>query len=195
MAELATIARPYAEALIAAGADASTVSQATVVAAVAIDAELLSFAAHPKTTDQQVFDLVVQVAGVQSLSIQVQNLLRTVIENGRLPAMAEVARQAQALLDARSGVSQAQVFSAYALDDAQIADLRTTLEKRFSRRLEISVEIDPSLIGGIRAVVGDEVLDTSVKVRLAWGGALLITLTVLVLNIIARVFFRDQGSR
>lgn len=166
MAELATIARPYAEALIAAGADASTVSQATVVAAVAIDAELLSFAAHPKTTDQQVFDLVVQVAGVQSLSIQVQNLLRTVIENGRLPAMVEIARQAQALLDARSGVSQAQVSSAYALDDAQVADLRATLEKRFNRRLEISVDIDPSLIGGVRAVVGDEVLDTSIKARL-----------------------------
>jgi len=166
MAELATIARPYAEALIAAGADAATVSQVAVAAAVATDAELLSFAAHPKTTDQQVLDLVVQVAGLQSLSPQVQNLLRTVIENGRLPAMVEIARQAQALLDARSGVSQAQVSSAYALDDAQVADLRATLEKRFNRRLEISVDIDPSLIGGVRAVVGDEVLDTSIKARL-----------------------------
>lgn len=166
MAELATIARPYAEALIAAGADAATVSQVAVVAAVATDAELLSFAAHPKTTDQQVLDLVGQVAGLQSLAPQVQNLLRTVIENGRLPAMAEIARQAQALLDAQSGVSQVQVSSAYALDDAQVADLRATLEKRFNRRLEISVDIDPSLIGGVRAVVGDEVLDTSVKARL-----------------------------
>jgi len=166
MAELATIARPYAEALIAAGADAATVSQVAVAAAVATDAELLSFAAHPKTTDQQVLDLVVQVAGLQSLSPQVQNLLRTVIENDRLPAMVEIARQAQALLDARSGVSQAQVSSAYALDDAQVADLRATLEKRFNRRLEISVDIDPSLIGGVRAVVGDEVLDTSIKARL-----------------------------
>jgi len=166
MAELATIARPYAEAFIAAGADAATVSQVAVAAAVATDAELLSFAAHPKTTDQQVLDLVVQVAGLQSLSPQVQNLLRTVIENGRLPAMVEIARQAQALLDARSGVSQAQVSSAYALDDAQVADLRATLEKRFNRRLEISVDIDPSLIGGVRAVVGDEVLDTSIKARL-----------------------------
>jgi len=166
MAELATIARPYAEALIAAGADAATVLQVAVAAAVATDAELLSFAAHPKTTDQQVLDLVVQVAGLQSLSPQVQNLLRTVIENDRLPAMVEIARQAQALLDARSGVSQAQVSSAYALDDAQVADLRATLEKRFNRRLEISVDIDPSLIGGVRAVVGDEVLDTSIKARL-----------------------------
>lgn len=70
MAELATIARPYAEALIAAGADAATVSQVAVVAAVATDAELLSFAAHPKTTDQQVLDLVGQVAGLQSLRLR-----------------------------------------------------------------------------------------------------------------------------
>ena len=165
MAELATIARPYAEALIAAGADASAVAQVAAVAAVATDADLLSFAAHPKTNDQQVLDLVVEASKL-TLVPQVNNLLQTVIENGRLPAMAEIARQAQALLDARSGVSQVQVASAYALDEAQVADLRATLEKRFNRRLEISVEIDPSLIGGVRAVVGDEVFDTSVKARL-----------------------------
>jgi F-type H+-transporting ATPase subunit delta len=40
------------------------------------------------------------------------------------------------------------------------------LEKRFARQLNVSVELQPELIGGIRVVVGDEVLDTSVKARL-----------------------------
>ena len=44
--------------------------------------------------------------------------------------------------------------------------LSSTLEKRFARKLNVSVELDASLIGGIRVVVGDEVLDTSVKARL-----------------------------
>jgi F-type H+-transporting ATPase subunit delta len=47
-----------------------------------------------------------------------------------------------------------------------LADLSGTLEKRFGRKLNVSVEIDASLIGGVRVVVGDEVLDTSVKARL-----------------------------
>ena len=46
------------------------------------------------------------------------------------------------------------------------AEVVATLERRFGRKLNASVEIDPELIGGIRAVVGDEVLDTSVKARL-----------------------------
>ena len=41
-----------------------------------------------------------------------------------------------------------------------------TLEKRFGRKLQAKVEVDPELIGGVRVVVGDEVLDTSVKARL-----------------------------
>jgi F-type H+-transporting ATPase subunit delta len=40
------------------------------------------------------------------------------------------------------------------------------LEQRFGRKLNVSVELQPDLIGGIRVVVGDEVLDTSVKARL-----------------------------
>ncbi len=165
MAELATIARPYAEALLAAGADATTVAQLHAVAHVAAEPELQSFAAHPKATPEQVFDLICAAAG-QSLAAPVQNLLRTVIENGRLAAMSEMAVQAQALLDARSGVSQARVASAFPVSDAQLQELRAVLEKRFGRKLELSVQIDASLIGGIRAVVGDEVLDTSVKARL-----------------------------
>lgn len=165
MAELATIARPYAEALLAAGADAATLAQLHAVARVAAEPELQSFAAHPKAAPEQVFDLICTATG-QALSTPVQNLLRTVIDNGRLAAMSEMATQAQALLDARSGISQARVSSAFPMDDAQLQDLRAVLEKRFGRKLELSVQIDTSLIGGIRAEVGDEVLDTSVKARL-----------------------------
>jgi len=52
------------------------------------------------------------------------------------------------------------------LDAAAKAAVTEVLEKRFSRQLQTSVVIDESLIGGVRVVVGDEVLDTSVKSRL-----------------------------
>ena len=70
------------------------------------------------------------------------------------------------LANAASGVSEAQIFSAYEISDAQLADLKASLEKRFGRKLEAHVQLEPSLIGGVRVVVGDEVLDTSVKARL-----------------------------
>ena len=165
MAELATIARPYAEALLAAGADAATMAQLHAVARVASEPEVQSFAAHPKATSAQVFDLICAATG-EVLSMPVQNLLRMVIDNGRLSAVHEMALQAQALLDARSGISQALVKSAFPMSDAQLEDLRTTLEKRFGRKLELTVEVDTDLIGGIRAEVGDEVFDASVKAQL-----------------------------
>jgi len=165
MAELATIARPYAEALLAAGADATVVSQVSALAQVAVDPELLQFAAHPKSSADQVFQLITGVAG-GSLSNAAQNLLRTVIDNGRLAAMAEIAAQAQALLNARSGVAKAEVTSAFPMDAGQVAEVRGALERRFGSQLDIAVQVDESLIGGIRVVVGDEVLDTSVKARL-----------------------------
>jgi F-type H+-transporting ATPase subunit delta len=165
MAELATIARPYAEALLAAGADAATMAQLHAVARVAAEPEVQNFAAHPKATSAQVFDLICAATG-ETLSQPVQNLLRTVIDNGRLSAVQEMAAQAQALLDARSGVSQARVKSAFPMSGAQLTELRAALEKRFGRKLELTMEVDTSLIGGIRAEVGDEVFDASVQAQL-----------------------------
>jgi F-type H+-transporting ATPase subunit delta len=165
MAELATIARPYAEALFKAGGDAQTVQQLNALAAVAGDAQMRQFADNPKAEPQQVFDLIASVSG-QSLSLPLQNFLHTVIDNGRLAALPEIAAQFQSLVNARSGVSDAAVYSAYPIDDAALADMVTSLERRFGRRLNAVVRIDPELIGGVRVVVGDEVLDTSVKARL-----------------------------
>lgn len=167
MAELATIARPYAEALFkAAAADLNGTAQwLEPLAAVAGNAQLLEFAANPKITDQQVFDVVSGVAKVQ-LPAAAQNFLRAVIENGRLAALPEIAVQFRALLNAQGGSSDAVVYSAFPIDAAKLADVSGALEKRFGRKLNLTVQEDPSLIGGIRVVVGDEVLDTSVKARL-----------------------------
>ncbi len=168
MAELATIARPYAEALFkaVAGADTSELkAQVNALAAVAANADLRQFADNPKVEVAQVFEVVCATAG-GSLDAKVSNLLRAVIDNGRLAALPQIAAQFQALVNAGSGVSDATIQSAFAIDESQLADVVAALEKRFDRKLNARVEIDPELIGGIRAVVGDEVLDTSVKARL-----------------------------
>jgi F-type H+-transporting ATPase subunit delta len=168
MAEIATIARPYAEALFKAvrpDEAPAVAAQVAELAGIASDPQLRSFADNPKSGDEQVFELITSIAKTP-LSDASKNLLRTVISNGRLAAMPEVAAQFHTLVAARSGVADATVYSAFPIDEAQLADVVQALERRFKRRLSASVQVDPELIGGIRVVVGDEVLDTSVKARL-----------------------------
>jgi F-type H+-transporting ATPase subunit delta len=167
MAEIATIARPYAEALFkAAGAQAAALSaEVGALAAVAADEQLRQFADNPKTSPEQVFGVVAGVVN-QPLSAAAQNFLRTVLDNGRLAAMPEIAAQFHALVNAQSGVSDALIESAFPIEPSQLPDVVATLEQRFSRKLNARVELRPELIGGIRVTVGDEVLDASVKARL-----------------------------
>jgi F-type H+-transporting ATPase subunit delta len=167
MAELATIARPYAEALFkSAQADLGGTAQwLEALAAVAGNAQLLDFAANPKVTDAQVQEVIVAVAKV-SLPAAGKNFLAAVVENGRLAALPEIAAQFRTLQTAQGGSSDAVVHSAFPISAAELSALSGTLEKRFGRKLNLTVQEDPSLIGGIRVVVGDEVLDTSVKARL-----------------------------
>ena len=171
MAELATIARPYAEALFKAVADSdphALKAQLASLATVAANPDLRQVADNPKVSALQVFDLIAGVALQKGMAVdaKIGNLLRAVIENGRLSALSEISTQFQRLVNASSGVSDATIYSAYPIADAQLAEVMASLEKRFARKLKGTVEIDPALIGGIRVVVGDEVLDTSVKARL-----------------------------
>ncbi|TSE21005.1 ATP synthase subunit delta [Tepidimonas alkaliphilus] len=167
MAEVATLARPYAEALFKAAGERAADAAAWLqeLASVAAHPQLLDFAAHPKVTTQQVYDLVAGLLSVPLPPIG-QNFLRTVIDNDRLRVLPEIARQFRALLNAQQGVADARVESAFALDEAQLASLQSVLERRFGRALRLQVQVRPELIGGVRVVVGDQVLDTSVAARL-----------------------------
>jgi F-type H+-transporting ATPase subunit delta len=168
MAEIATIARPYAEALYKAASStdaASWVPQMQALAQVAQNEQLRQFADHPKAVASQVLDLLTSAAGVP-LADGVKNLLGLLVENGRLSALPEIASQFQSLVNAATGISEAVIHSAFEIAPAQLADVVAVLEKRFGRKLAAKVELEPDLIGGIRVVVGDEVLDTSVKARL-----------------------------
>ena len=179
MAELATIARPYADALFkactaSAGTDlGSTAVWLDEMAAIAAHPQIRLLADSPKVTDEQVFDVIAGVVRA-ALPDAAKNFLRTVIDNGRLSALPEVAAQFRDLVNRRNGSSDAIVYSAVTMDAAALAEVSVALEKRFGRKLNLSARLDESLIGGIRVVVGDEVLDTSVKARLEQMKAALI---------------------
>src|SRR3954452_6683412 len=135
MAELATIARPYAEALLKAssnGSAATLAGEIRALADVAANPQMRQFADSPKIDAKQIFDLLTGVARTPTgapLSDAAKNLLRTVIDNGRLPALPEIASQFQSLVDARTGVSQATIESAFPISEAQVAEVTSAMER------------------------------------------------------------------
>ncbi|MHB1199693.1 MAG: F0F1 ATP synthase subunit delta [Polaromonas sp.] len=188
MAELATIARPYAEALFKASTGTAGASSGSgtdladaaawldELAAIAANAQLQQFASNPGVAAEQVFEVISSIAATKgTLPQAAKNFLRIVIDNDRVSVLPEIASQFRALKNAQRGSSDATVYSAFALEGAALLDLAATLEKRFGRQLNLKVELEPVLIGGVRVVVGDEVLDTSVKARLEQMKAALIS--------------------
>lgn len=167
MAELATIARPYAEALFQATASnaVQTSDWLDALGVVASDAGLKQFADNPKASDDQVVD-VIAGALPSELPEAGKNFLKLIVENGRIAVLPEIASQYKKLKNQSLGVADATVYSAFQIDAAGMSDLTELLQKRFGRKLNLSVQLMPELIGGIRVAVGDEVLDTSIKARL-----------------------------
>ncbi|PLZ01991.1 F0F1 ATP synthase subunit delta [Burkholderia sp. WAC0059] len=171
MAELATIARPYAEALFEvaqAGDVAAWSTLAAQLAQVASLPEVLSVASSPKVSHAQMVDLLLSaVSSPLKASAEAKNFVQMLVDNHRLELLPAIAIQFEVLRNAREGAADALIVSAFPLEGAQLNELVESLERRFKRKLKASVELDSSLIGGVSVTVGDEVLDTSVRARLA----------------------------
>ncbi len=175
MAELSTIARPYAhglfEALTDRKAGAEDVAKALecldAVASVACDPQVATLVGDPKLTDDQLFDLIAETCGELS-SPEVSKLLRVIIENDRLEAVSEIATQFRELKNASEGVADAYVETAFELSDAELEDLMVKLAQKFpGMKLSPVVTINKDLIGGLTVRVGDQLLDASIRTRLA----------------------------
>lgn len=172
MAELSTIARPYAGALFAAataaepGAVQSWGAIVDEIAAVTAHPQVAEVVADPNVGTARTFDLLTGLMK-SSLPGPVANFLRTLIENGRLAVLPEVARQYRVLKNQAEGVADCLIETAFAMNDAQVDELVGLLAKKFGLRLKPEVKVDSALIGGVRVTVGDHVLDTSVRTQLA----------------------------
>ena len=169
MADIATIARPYAEALFSSAKPADLgvwAKQLEELAALFENAELLAMANNPKLG---VHDLLNLIAGLLKTKPNqgLTNFLNLLINNHRLVALPEISRQFIALKNQSEGAAEAIITSAFPLEGPALNDLLVGLKKRFGGKdLRPTVMVDPELIGGVRIQVGDEVLDSSIKTRL-----------------------------
>jgi F-type H+-transporting ATPase subunit delta len=174
MAELSTIARPYAEALFAAASSdrsaAGVLDQwlgvVAEMAAVAGNDDVQRVVNDPNLGSSQVYDLVRGMIS-SPLPIAAENFLKLVVDNGRLAALPEVARQFRAMKNAAEGLADCLIESALPMADDQVKDLLWGLSRKFGLKLIPEVRVDPGLIGGVRVSVGDHVLDDTIRARLA----------------------------
>jgi len=170
MAELSTIARPYAGALFetarASGEGLDRwLASVDELAALMSHPQVAQVVADPKLDDAQVADLLVGMVK-QPLPAMAANFLKLLVANQRLTALPEVAIQFRRLKNQAEGVADCLIETAYPLSDGEVADLVAALAKRFGSKLRPTVKVNPALIGGVRIAVGDQVLDNSVRARL-----------------------------
>jgi F-type H+-transporting ATPase subunit delta len=170
MAEPSTIARPYAEAVFRLADGAGQLAEWSValgnLAVVAGDARVRAAVGDPNRSAAQVAGLFISILAGK-LSGDAENLVRVLADNGRLGVLEEVRVQYEALKNEREGVVEAEVISAFEMDAAQLADLVARLEKKTGRKVKARVSVDKALIGGVKLVLGDKVIDGSARAQLA----------------------------
>jgi F-type H+-transporting ATPase subunit delta len=171
MAELSTIARPYAEALFATARDdqaalASWSSLVSELASVASLGDVRAALTDPRLNAAQRTELFGGLIKTP-LDAKARNFIELLVANNRILLLPQIAEQFELLKNRQEGTALAQISSAFALSDELVSQLVSGLEKKFALKLKPAVTVDTRLIGGIRVVVGDQVLDTSVQAQLA----------------------------
>jgi F-type H+-transporting ATPase subunit delta len=170
MAEPSTIARPYAEAAFRiadeAGALARWADMLAALAQVAADERVRAAIGDPNLSDAQVAGLFLAILAGK-LNGEAENFVRVLAANGRLERLPEIREQFESLKNEREGVLEAEVQSAFQLSPAQVQDLVQRLEKKTGRKVRAQVSLDQELIGGVRIVLGDKVIDGSARAQLA----------------------------
>jgi len=170
MAELATIARPYAEALFESATPAelaSSLEQLNELAQLAVLPEVAVLSNNPKVSADDLSKLLSGMVKTK-LDGKISSFLSLVNQNHRLSAIPEIARQFEEMKNQSEGASEVMITSAFPLEGAALTDLLSSLKKCFGgKELRPTIQVDPALIGGVRIQVGDEVMDSSVKARLA----------------------------
>jgi F-type H+-transporting ATPase subunit delta len=169
MAEPVTIARPYAEAVFKLAAEGNALAAWSDALAnidgVVADSRVQACISDPKVSAQQLEGLVLGVVG-DKLSGDARNFVQVLVQNNRLDLMPLIRSHFEALKREKEGVLEAKIISALKMNDEQVKQLVARIEAKYQRRVTAQVETDASLIGGVKIVVGDKVIDGTVRGKL-----------------------------
>ena len=169
MAELTTIARPYAEAAFALASDGNALpvwsQMLRLTSAIVTEPQVARALDNPALDEGAKESLLLSIFGDQ-LSPEGRSFVRVLIQGDRISVLPQIQAMFEELKDAADGVAKATIETAFPFQGNELAELTAALEKRFGRKMEATVTVKPELIGGARVTVGDTVIDATVQEQL-----------------------------
>lgn len=170
MAEIQTLARPYAEAVfeLAQSRQALTAwsEMLAFITAIAADANMQRLASDPRVNRGRFLDLFLDLGG-KDINAEGANFIRLLVENHRLNLLPEILEQYEARKTEAEARVEATVVSAFPLEATQLQSLSDALKRKLGREVNLTIEVDKTLLGGIVIRTGDLVIDGTVRGRLA----------------------------
>lgn len=170
MAEVSTIARPYALAAFKQAKEEGKLGDWSemieTLATIVADPLMKGLIANPRIKRDQLADLIIDVGG-KALSDTGKNFIRVLAEKGRLKYLPEVRRIFEEKRAESEGRSRVEVTSAFELNDDQKKKITSAMSKRLGTEIDLSVHVDDSLIGGVVIRAGDLVIDASLRGRMS----------------------------
>ncbi|MBX9893583.1 MAG: F0F1 ATP synthase subunit delta [Nitrosomonas sp.] len=169
MAEAITVARPYAEAVFRLALESKDLSQWSkilqIAAEIAQDDQIKLLVGNPLVSAMQLSELILEIGG-KKFTREACNFIKLMVENKRMHVMPQVMELFEQLKAQHEGVLEAKIITAFKLEGGQLNKLVTDLEKKFNRKVEAQVSVDPEIIGGVKVEIGDEIFDASVRGKL-----------------------------
>ena len=169
MAEISTIARPYAVAIFNLAKEEKALStwsdMLSLMSGIVENEDINSFINDSKILDEDREKLILNICG-DKINSSGKNLIKLLVEYKRLLILSSITLLFEELKDKDEGVIEAEIIMAEQPDKKLVAKLLQSLEKRFNKKIEGKVVIDKSIVGGTKIVVGDTVIDASVRGQL-----------------------------
>jgi F-type H+-transporting ATPase subunit delta len=165
MAELHTLARPYAKAVFALAVESGALKQWSEtlkpLAAAFSDPQIAHLIGQPALTREQLANQLDQALG-SVLDQAARNFLRVLTINGRLSLLPAVAAEFEAMREEIERRIEVEITTAVVVEAAQQQLLVAAVAKKLAREVDVSWKVDDALIGGAMVRAGDLVIDGSV---------------------------------
>lgn len=170
MAEVSTVARPYAKAAFEYAQEKGSLTKwsemLSLAATVATDSNMKTVLDSPALTSEQKAAVFTDVCGT-GLGVEAQNFISTLAEHKRLAALPVISEMFEELKSARDQAVDVEVISAFEMTSEQENKLAETLKAKWQKEVSLTSSVDADLIGGVVIRAGDVVIDGSIRGKLA----------------------------
>jgi F-type H+-transporting ATPase subunit delta len=170
MAELSTLARPYAKAAFQAAVDAGELQawsdMLVTISGVVQNEEIVKVLSSPSLTGQQQAQTLIDVCG-DKLSTSGQNLVSVLAENKRISLFPHILEQFEHLKAELEKAIDVEIISAFEVSDESKQKLTDALKAKLAKDVRVTTSVDSTLVGGAIIRAGDLVIDGTVRGKLA----------------------------